>query len=330
LIQQYTVVENIQLPLTYQGSGEISDEDMERTHELARLVGLDTRLEHRPNQLSGGQQQRVAIARSLINDPYIILADEATGNLDSATSEEIMTMLGSIDRADGRVLGLEHPRAGTVLDDLAVPHPDDPLGMLGDVFFVGDHDDGLAGVVEPAQHVHDLLAGGGVEVAGGLVGEDDVRVVDQRSGDRHPLLLTAGELIGPVVQPVGEPDHPGHVDRPLLVLLREFAAPLVGQGELDVLGDGVLLDQVVRLEDEADVSAPDLRELVVVELGDITPAVEVVAAAGTVEATEQVEHGALARARLAHDGDVLALVEVDGDAFERVHGDGVLPAAAGA
>ncbi|MDB5350059.1 MAG: macB 7 [Planctomycetota bacterium] len=108
LIQQYTVIENIQLPLTYQGSGEISDEDMERTIELARLVGLDTRLEHRPNQLSGGQQQRVAIARSLINDPYIILADEATGNLDSVTSEEIMTMLGRLNDSGKTIIMVTH------------------------------------------------------------------------------------------------------------------------------------------------------------------------------------------------------------------------------
>jgi putative ABC transport system ATP-binding protein len=108
LIQQYTVIENIQLPLTYQGSGEISDADMERTFELARLVGLEDRLGHRPNQLSGGQQQRVAIARSLINDPYIILADEATGNLDSATSEEIMTMLGRLKDGGKTFLMVTH------------------------------------------------------------------------------------------------------------------------------------------------------------------------------------------------------------------------------
>ncbi len=108
LIQQYTVIENIQLPLTYQGSGEISDEDMERTYELARLVGLESRLGHRPNQLSGGQQQRVAIARSLINDPYIILADEATGNLDTTTSEEIMTMLGRLNDAGKTIIMVTH------------------------------------------------------------------------------------------------------------------------------------------------------------------------------------------------------------------------------
>ena len=93
LIQQYTVLENIQLPLTYQGTGDISPEAQQRSVEVAGLVGLGDRLDHRPSQLSGGQQQRVAIARSLINDPYIILADEATGNLDTKTSHEIMEVL---------------------------------------------------------------------------------------------------------------------------------------------------------------------------------------------------------------------------------------------
>ena len=103
LIQQYTVWENIQLPLTYQGSGEISEADEDRTRELAAMVGLGDRLDHRPNQLSGGQQQRVAIGRSLINDPRIILADEATGNLDTATSDEIMAMLERLNQ-DGKTI----------------------------------------------------------------------------------------------------------------------------------------------------------------------------------------------------------------------------------
>nr|WP_235905183.1 ABC transporter ATP-binding protein [Tautonia marina] len=108
LIQQYTVHENIQLPLTYQGSGKLTEEDEERTLELAEMVGLGTRMDHRPNQLSGGQQQRVAIARSLINDPYIILADEATGNLDSATSDEIMAMLERLNQAGKTIIMVTH------------------------------------------------------------------------------------------------------------------------------------------------------------------------------------------------------------------------------
>ena len=108
LIQQYTVLENIQLPLTYQGSGELSPEQVRRSVDLARLVGLGDRADHRPAQLSGGQQQRVAIARSLINDPHIILADEATGNLDSQTSYEIMAMLGKLNDAGKTIIMVTH------------------------------------------------------------------------------------------------------------------------------------------------------------------------------------------------------------------------------
>ena len=108
LIQQYTVVENVQLPLTYQGSGEITPEMQERTLETIRLVGLSDRSDHRPTQLSGGQQQRVAIARSLVNDPYIILADEATGNLDTTTSHEIMEMLGRLNDAGKTIILVTH------------------------------------------------------------------------------------------------------------------------------------------------------------------------------------------------------------------------------
>ena len=93
LIAQLTVIENIQVPLFYQGKDLA--ETYDRCVELSNLVGLADRREHRPNQLSGGQQQRVAIARSLANDPLMILADEPTGNLDSATGLEV---LGIIDR----------------------------------------------------------------------------------------------------------------------------------------------------------------------------------------------------------------------------------------
>jgi putative ABC transport system ATP-binding protein len=108
LIQQYTVLENIQLPLTYQGTGDISPEAQERSVEVASLVGLGDRLDHRPSQLSGGQQQRVAIARSLINDPYIILADEATGNLDTKTSEEIMDVLEKLNDGGKTIIMVTH------------------------------------------------------------------------------------------------------------------------------------------------------------------------------------------------------------------------------
>ena len=86
LIPQLTVVENIEVPLYY--LGRLEAKSRRRCEQLATMVGLGDRLNHRPTQLSGGQQQRVAIARSLVNDPYFILADEATGNLDSVTTKE--------------------------------------------------------------------------------------------------------------------------------------------------------------------------------------------------------------------------------------------------
>ncbi len=101
LIAQLTVIENIQVPLIYQGV-ELKDYD-ERCKELAELVGLGDRMDHRPTQLSGGQQQRVAIARSLVNDPLMILADEPTGNLDSETEHEVLEIIGKLN-ADGKTI----------------------------------------------------------------------------------------------------------------------------------------------------------------------------------------------------------------------------------
>jgi putative ABC transport system ATP-binding protein len=107
LLAQYTVVENIEVPLLYQGC-RINDETRERCFRLAELVGLGDRLDHRPMQLSGGQQQRVAIARSLVNDPHVILADEPTGNLDSRTSDEIMQLLRQLNNAGKTIIMVTH------------------------------------------------------------------------------------------------------------------------------------------------------------------------------------------------------------------------------
>ena len=106
LIQQLTVVENIQVPLYYQG--RLGPAERKRCHDLAERVGLGDRLGHRPTQLSGGQQQRVAIARSLVNDPYFILADEATGNLDSKTTAEILALFDQLNNEGRTIIMVTH------------------------------------------------------------------------------------------------------------------------------------------------------------------------------------------------------------------------------
>jgi len=106
LIPQLTVLENIEVPLYY--LGRLDRQARQRSHQLAEMVGLGDRLTHRPTELSGGQQQRVAIARSLINDPYYILADEPTGNLDSVTAEEILQLLDRLNQQGKTVIMVTH------------------------------------------------------------------------------------------------------------------------------------------------------------------------------------------------------------------------------
>ncbi|MBN8624639.1 MAG: ABC transporter ATP-binding protein [Planctomycetes bacterium] len=106
LIPQLTVLENIEVPLYYRG--HITAEDRQRCRELAELVGLGKRLGHRPTQLSGGQQQRAGIARSLVNNPRFILADEPTGNLDSVTTAEILNLLDNLNSAGKTIILVTH------------------------------------------------------------------------------------------------------------------------------------------------------------------------------------------------------------------------------
>ncbi len=106
LIPQLTVRENIELPLYYLDWDP--EQSAARAEEMAERVGLADRLNHRPTELSGGQQQRVAIARALAANPNILLADEPTGNLDSATGEQIMGMLTDLNRQGKTVIVVTH------------------------------------------------------------------------------------------------------------------------------------------------------------------------------------------------------------------------------
>lgn len=106
LMPRTTALDNVALPMVYAGKSKA--ERNERATEVLTQVGLDDRMDHKPNQLSGGQRQRVAVARALVNKPAIILADEPTGNLDSKTSLEIMNLFDEIHANGNTVILVTH------------------------------------------------------------------------------------------------------------------------------------------------------------------------------------------------------------------------------
>lgn len=106
LLPRTTALDNVALPMIYAGYSK--SERNARATEVLTQVGLSDRMDHQPNQLSGGQRQRVAVARALVNNPSIILADEPTGNLDSKTSVEIMNLFGDIHKNGNTVILVTH------------------------------------------------------------------------------------------------------------------------------------------------------------------------------------------------------------------------------
>jgi putative ABC transport system ATP-binding protein len=134
LLPRYTAFENVMLPLVY--AGMPTKQRIERTDKVIEEVGLTDRSQHRPNELSGGQRQRVAVARALVNNPSIILADEPTGNLDTKTSIEIMGLFEEIYKQGNTIVVVTHEediarharrivrlRDGIIESDIINEHP---------------------------------------------------------------------------------------------------------------------------------------------------------------------------------------------------------------
>lgn len=142
LLPRTTALENVELPLLYNTTVS-SQERRERAHDALQKVGLGSRLHHTPSQLSGGQQQRVAIARSLVNEPVLILADEATGNLDTRTSYEIMALFQELNANGKTIVFVTHEpdialfthrtiilKDGNIIKDAAVTNRADARQLL--------------------------------------------------------------------------------------------------------------------------------------------------------------------------------------------------------
>jgi putative ABC transport system ATP-binding protein len=143
LLPRATALRNVELPLIYRGIP--ADERAERARHTLEQVDLGDRIQHRPNELSGGQRQRVAIARALVNEPSIVLADEPTGNLDSATGDEILALFDSLHRQENTLIVVTHEeevaahawrtirlRDG-VIESSSRRQPEPPLPAAGDL-----------------------------------------------------------------------------------------------------------------------------------------------------------------------------------------------------
>src|SRR5258706_13625546 len=131
LLSRTTALRNVTLPLLYNHTNRVNmEESDEKARAMLELVGLSDRLNHQPHELSGGQQQRVAIARSLINDPVMVIADEPTGNLDSKSGAEIMNLLQKLNQQGTTVVMVTHDPKLAALTQRTITLMD---GLVGEV-----------------------------------------------------------------------------------------------------------------------------------------------------------------------------------------------------
>ncbi len=183
------------------------------------------------------------------------------------------------------------------------------MGVQCDIVFVGDEHDGVALLVEAFEERHDFVAGGGVEVAGRFVGQQNRWIVDQGASYGNTLALTAGELVGLVVHALFE-IHLAHGELGALQALVGGHAG-VDQGQLDVVQRAGARQQVEGLENEADFLVANAGQLIVAHLADQIAVDVVLALAGRVEAADQVHQGRFAGPRRSHDRDILAALDLD-------------------
>ena len=187
--------------------------------------------------------------------------------------------------------------------DLAVPQEEHPPGVAGRLHGVGHHHDGLAPGVDLRKEAEQAVGGLGVQGAGGLVGQDDLRLRDKGPGHGGPLLLPAGDLVGVLLQQLRNAqllrDGPELAAHALVVLPRQH------QGQEDVILKGEGIQKVKILEDEAQVRPPESGEIPLPDGPQGVSVQQHLAVRGPVQGRQNVEKGSLAGAGLAHDGHIL-------------------------
>jgi hypothetical protein len=203
---------------------------------------------------------------------------------------------------------------GFVGVDLPVADVNDAVGVLGDIGLVRDEDDGVAFGLQLIEQRHDLNTGFGVEISGGLVGQDDRRAVDQRARNGDALTLTAGELVRLVVHARFEAD----VGERLLGAFNALGgwSAVIDERQLDIVERACARQQVEGLEDESDFLVPDSREFIVIQFADELTVEPVLAFRRRVEAANEVHQSRFAGARGTHDRDVFILLDAEVDAAQ--------------
>jgi hypothetical protein len=203
--------------------------------------------------------------------------------------------------------------------ELAVEEVEGAIGAGAEAVVVGDNDDGLPPVNKLLEESKDALGGGGVEVAGGLVADDEGRVVGEGTGDGSALLLTAAKGTGELVSLIGDAHHVEEVHSALLCFSRSRHSG-VSAGEVDgednVLEDGEGGEELEELEDDADVGAAPASEFVLAHVVDRLTSDEDLAAGRAVDAGDQVKQSGFPGAGGTDDADELALVDVERDLLE--------------
>ena len=258
-----------------------------------------------------------ALMRASMASPAPLATDtititEATPMITPSMARKLLSAF-TLSAASADLEGGErvHDASSTIC---AVAEREPPLRAPGDVGLVGDDDHGDAGLVQLLEQLDDLLGGAAVERAGRLVGEDDMRVVDQRAGDRHALLLPARKLRRLVVLAMGEPD----LGEARLGLLARAGMPVprIEEGERHIVEGARPRQQVEGLEDEADLLVAVGGELVGAEPAELA-ALDFERAAGRrVERADQIHEGRFARARGAGHREILAARHLDADALQ--------------